>query len=138
MPVRRLYQQVNTESFRNSSALPYGAAVQLDTAVQFSILPASAASVGFAQTYGLLQATAATIGLSCPVQTGGWGAGVAAASLGIGAQVGPGIGTTGLVPVGASGVAVSSALIKWRVGVALENAAAGQLFTVKIAPGEVV
>lgn len=134
----RLYQQVNTESFRNSSAIGYGCAVQLDTAVAGSILPASGASAGFAQVYGLAQASGPSIGVAIPVQTGGWGVGVAGASIGIGARVGAGIGTTSLVPVSASGPAVSSSFMKFAVGIALENAAAGQLFTVAIRPHEVV
>lgn len=54
---------------------------------------------------------------------------VAAASLGNGAKVGPNAATTSLFPITqASGVA------HWQVGVALEAAAAGQLFSVYVNP----
>jgi hypothetical protein len=63
---------------------------------------------------------------------------VAGASLGIGALVCAAAATFGLVPVGASGVAAASGVIKYAVGVALENAAAGSIFSVRIQPQQVV
>lgn len=139
-----LNQEFNTESFRAASVIPMFAAVQVDASSVFGIIPANnAASVGVIPVFGLAKATYASVGVSADIQTGGWGKALAAASLGIGAFVGVGIGTSSLVPIGASGVA--SALgaagvqyARFAVGQALENAAAGQIFTVKIAPRQVI
>lgn len=139
----QLNQEFNTETFKNSSVINQFAAVVLDTAGVFAVLPASGASAGVARVIGLTKASGASVGLSLDIQTGGWGKAIAGASLGIGAFVGAGIGTTSLVPIAASGVAsgVAAAGIQYpafAVGQALENAAAGAIFTVKIAPRQVV
>lgn len=137
----QLNQEFNTESFRNSSVINQFAAVVLDTGGVFSVLPASGASAGVARVIGLAKASGASIGISLDIQTGGWGKALAAASLGIGAFVGAGIGTTSLVPISASGVASALGVTQYpafAVGQALENAAAGAIFTVKIAPRQVV
>lgn len=139
----QLNQEYNTETFKNSSVINQFAAVVLDTAGTFAVLPASSASAGVARVIGLAKASMASVGISADIQTGGWGKALAAASLGIGAYVGVGIGTTSLVPIAASGVAsaVGAAGIQYpqfAVGQALENASAGTIFTVKIAPRQVV
>jgi len=129
----------NTESFKAASVINFGAAVQLNSAVAFSVVPASAASNGLSIAYGIAKATAASVGVNVPVQTGGWSKAIAGASLGIGAYVGVGVGTSYLVPIGASGVAAASGNIKYAVGISLEAAAAGSLFTVRLgSPVEVV
>lgn len=138
-----LNQEYHTESFRNASVINQFAAVILDTGSAFSVLPASSASAGVAQAIGLAKASGASVGISLDIQTGGWGKALAGASLGRGAFVGVGIGTTSLVPISASGIAsaLSAAGVQYpqfAVGVALENASAGAIFTVKIAPRQVV
>jgi hypothetical protein len=133
-----LNKQFNTESFRAASVIGFGMAVQLNTGSAFSVVPASGASLGIAPVYGIAAATCASVGISFPVQTGGWAKAIAGASLGIGAYVGAGIGTSALVPVGASGALAASSLLKFAIGVSLEAAAAGALFTVSIKPIEVV
>lgn len=136
-------QEFNTETYKNSSVISQFAAVQLDTAVSFAVLPASGASAGVAPAIGLTKATLASVGISGDIQTGGWGKAIAGASLGRGAYVACGIGTTSLVPVAASGVAsaLAAAGVQYPVqalGISLEAAAAGSIFTVKIAPRQVV
>jgi hypothetical protein len=136
-----LNEGFNSESFKAASALGFGAAVVLNTAVAFSVLPASGGSAGQAQVYGITQASAPTPGQNVTIQTGGWAKAIAAASLGIGGIVGAGLGTTSLAPVMPSGVASGPSAIqpaRFAVGIALENAAAGAIFTVSLHPGEVV
>lgn len=139
----QLNQEFHLETFKAASVINAYAAVQLDTGVAYQVLPASGASNGVAPVYGLAQASAASVGLNVSVQTGGWGKAIAAASLGRGAFVAVGIGTTSLVPVAASGVAsaLGAAGVQYpvqAVGIALEPASAGTIFTVKIAPRQVV
>lgn len=135
----QLNQEFHTESFRAASAIPAYAAVQLDPATPYSVLPASSASGGVAPIYGLAVASAASVGVNVPVQTGGWGKAIAAASLGRGALVGVGVGTTSLIPLGGLGTAsAAAAQPQTAVGIALEPASAGVIFTVKIAPRQVV
>lgn len=125
----------HVESYKAASAINAYAAVQLDTTA-FQVLPASGASNGVAPAYGLAMATAASF-TNVPVQVGGWGKAIAAASLGVGCFVGAGIGTTSLVPIAASGVASALGAVqypKYVLGVALEAAAAGAIFTVAIRP----
>jgi hypothetical protein len=129
-------ENFNTESFRAASNIQFGAGVMLDTTNAFRVVPASAASAGIAAVYGVAKATAASVGISLPVQTGGWAHALAGASLGIGAYVGLGIGTSSFVPFTPSGAIASYP--KFVLGIALENASAGSLFTVKINPGLVM
>lgn len=128
----------NTETFKAASVINAFAAVQLSASTAFSVLPASGASAGVAAVYGLAMASAPSVGLNVTVQTGGLGKALAGASLGPGALVGAGIGTTSLVPLGASGVAGGSQAIQNLIGTALEGAAAGSIFTVSIRPRQAV
>lgn len=135
-----LNEAFNTETFKAASSIPFGAAVQL-TSTAFQVVGASAAVAAQAQVYGLTQATAASPGVNVAVQTGGWAKAIAGASLGIGGWVGAGVGTTSLVPVMPSGVASGPSAaqpVRYVVGIALEAAAAGAIFTVSIHPGEVI
>lgn len=136
----QLNQDFNTESFRNSSVIPQFVAVQLDTAAIMSIVLASSASAGVAPVIGLSKATGASVGISLDIQTGGWGKAIAGASLGRGAWVGVGNGgSSTLVPINSLGTASpGAAQPQWAVGYSLEPAAAGVIFTVKIAPRQVV
>lgn len=135
----QLNQEFHTETFRAASVINAYAAVQLDLSTAYSVLPASGASNGVSPVYGLVQASAASVGLNVTVQTGGWGKAIAGASLGRGALVGVGIGTTSLVPLGGLGTASANpAQPQTSVGIALEPASAGTIFTVKIAPRQVV
>lgn len=135
----QLNQEFNTESFRAASVINMFAAVQLETGTAYSVVPASSASAGVAPIYGLAIATAPSTGQNISVQTGGWGKAMAGASLGRGAIVGVGIGTTSLVPLGGLGTASAAAQQpQFAVGIALEPASAGVIFTVKIAPRQVV
>jgi hypothetical protein len=125
----------NTETFKAASAISGYTAVVLNS-VANTVLVASAGSA--VRTYGLSVGTQPTAGYNVTVQTGGVGKAIAAASLGIGALVTPGAATFGLVPVGASGVAAASGVIKYAVGIALEAAAAGSIFSVRIQPQQVI
>lgn len=87
--------------------------------------------------FGILAATVATAG--DPVtywQRGDVGKAIAGASLGAGALVGVGSNNGLLVPYAAAGGPASANLVvlKWQVGVALKNAAAGDVFPVAINP----
>lgn len=129
----------NTETFRTASACAAFSPVVLSASQALYVLPANtAASAGQLPAYGLTMASQPTLGYNVAVQTGGIGKAVAAASIGMGGRVGVGIATTGLVPVGASGVAAASGFIKYQVGIAMEAAAAGSIFSVKIQPQQVV
>lgn len=132
-------QEFNTETFRAASVFPQFIAVQLDT-TGFSVVAASSASAGVAPAIGLSKATMASTGISADIQTGGWGKAIAGASLGIGAIVGVGNGGSGtLVPIKQLGTAsANAAQPQFAVGTALEAASAGSIFTVKIAPRQVV
>lgn len=135
-----LNEAFNQETFKAASSIPFGAAVQL-TSTAFQVVGASNAVAGAAQVYGLTTASIASPGMNVPVQTGGWAKAIAGASVGIGGFVGAGAGTTSLVPVMPSGVASGPSAaqpVRYVLGVALEAAAAGALFTVSIHPGEVI
>jgi hypothetical protein len=132
-----LNQTFNTESFKAASNISFGGAVQLSASTAFQILPASAASNGGAPVYGIALASAGSVGMNVPVQTGGWAKAFAGASLGIGAYVGVGIGTSSLVPVMPSQASVGLGS-KFVIGTALEAATAGALFTVAIHPIQVI
>lgn len=133
-------QEFNTETFKNSSVIPQFVAVQLDTSGTFAVVCASSASAGVAPVIGLSKATGASVGISLDIQTGGWGKAIAGASLGKGAWVGVGNGgSSTLVPINSLGTAsAGAAQPAWAVGYALEAASAGVIFTVKIAPRQVV
>lgn len=137
-----LNEGFNNETWKAASAIPFGHAVVISPSSSFTVVGASNGVAGGAQTYGLVYAaTAASANVNVTIQTGGWGRAVAAASLGIGAYVGPGVGTGGLVPLAVSGVASgapAAAAARFALGVALEAATAGTTFTVSIRPQEVI
>lgn len=129
-----LNEAFNQETFKTASAVGFGMAVQLASAA-FQVVPASHGTLGAAQVYGITTASAPTPGQNVPVQTGGWAKAIAGASVGIAGYVGAGVGTSALVPVMPSGMASSP---RFAIGIALEAAAAGAIFTVSIHPGEVI
>jgi hypothetical protein len=110
-----------------------GMAVQLNSTA-FEVLPASGASAGVAQVYGITVASQPTAGFNVTVQTGGWAKAIAGSSVGVGALLTAGIGTTALVPFTPAAAASN---LRYVVGRSLEAAAAGGIFTVKIAPQQV-
>lgn len=124
---------------RAASAINAGAAVALVGAI-------NAASAGdnlyirattTAQIMGLSRASVAQ-GQALEVDVEGVGKARAAASLGAGAFVGPasGVATDGLVPMA---LTVGSAMFgRVKLGQALENAAAGDIFSVFIQPDQLL
>lgn len=86
---------------------------------------------------GFTIATIATYGLEVGVVVSGVVKGVAGASLGAGALVGVGSTNGILIPQAASFAATAMAL-RWAVGVALKNAAAGDYFPVLVKPDQIV
>lgn len=90
---------------------------------------------------GFTRATVGTYGLAEPVQTGGVVKAVAAASLGPGAIVGIGSSNGRLIPLAASGVASgapAAAAPRYRVGVAEDGAADGDIFPVLLDIAQII
>lgn len=88
--------------------------------------------------FALSQATVASAGDPIEIfQQGDVGKGVAGASLGAGAQVGVG-STNGVLAPLAPVAAGPSGLPRWAIGVAVSNAAPGDIFSVYINPAQVV
>lgn len=129
------------ETFVAASAINFGFPVIQSASQDAAVLPASNASFGVAAVYGIAAASAPTANTNIPVQTGGIGKAFAAASLGPGAFVMANIAASpGLVPVGPSGVASALGVTQYPryvVGKSITGAAAGGIFSIKIAPGEV-
>lgn len=131
--------------YRVASAIPPRSIVTLDPGVantQVRLLTNASQ-----RPLGITQATGATPGVSVAVyEAPGVAKAIAAASLGVGAEVslaslgvasaaqGNSLATTTLLgpaSVGASGAA------EWAVGIALTNALAGEVFSVKLEPRQV-
>lgn len=89
---------------------------------------------------GMSIATIATYGLEAAVLVQGVGKGVAGASLGAGAPVAVGCTNGILIPLLATGGPASANLVgpRFSVGIALKNAAAGDIFPVLIKPDQIV
>ena len=119
------------ETVQAASAIPAFACVTMDTSSPYKVVSASGASVANTAIVGLAAATVATVGLHAQVQVDGYAKGLAAASLGAGAFVALGIGTSSLVPLALT-PAPSRTFAQHIVGVAVENAAQGAIFTVKL------
>ena len=85
-------------------------------------------------------ATVASPGDPASLQHRGVVKGIAGASLGAGALVGVGSTNGVLAPFSASGGPASANLVavRWRVGIALKNAAAGDYFPVLLDPQQIV
>lgn len=93
---------------------------------------------------GMSIATVASPGDPITVRTGGRAKAIAGASLGAGAPVAVGSTNGILVPLLPSGLstalgsAVGAAGLRYVVGYAVENAVAGDVFTIRVDPGQIV
>jgi hypothetical protein len=138
---------------RTYGGIPVKAASQINQWVPVSFLPAGSAlsetvyrtgSLG-EFSVGLAFATVASPGDPVTlIHMGEVGKGIAGASLGAGAIVAVG-STNGIlipqIPSGLStalGSAVGAAGLRWSVGIALKNAAAGDIFPVYVKPDQII
>lgn len=89
---------------------------------------------------GVTIATVASPGDPVSVVSKGFAKGIAGASLGAGARVGVGSTNGILIPLAATGGAASANLVtlRYAVGKAVDGAAAGDVFTVRIDPTQIV
>lgn len=130
--------------FQHEIVLPMKAASAIPQYAPLAITPGVANSVQVPSStleaiIGFSLATVASPGLDVAVVVAGWAKAIAAASLGAGAHVGMGSINGALAPLAASGVASVIGPIqapRWRAGLSLDNAAAGQVFSVLLLPGE--
>lgn len=89
--------------------------------------------------FGMTTASAPTYGVEISVQVDGVTKGVAGASMGAGARLGVGSTNGILIPLGASGAAsVANYPLRYAIGWALKNAAAGDFFPVLIDPDQII
>lgn len=86
---------------------------------------------------GMTIATIASVGDPVTVVVGGIAKGIAGASLGAGAPVGVGSTNGVLIPQTPSVTATAMAL-RWVVGVSLDAAAAGDVFSIWVKPDQLV
>lgn len=93
---------------------------------------------------GLTTATVASAGFEVSVQVDGVQKGIAGASLGAFTPVGVGSTNGILIPIVPSGLstalgsAVGAAGVRWKVGMSLKNAVAGDYFPVLIDPDQII
>lgn len=104
------------------------------SALDETIVPAGSVNVA---VLGVARATVATVGMPVDVDLGGYVKAIAGASLGAGAYVGVGCVNGILVPMAASFAATQMAL-RYVVGVAEVNAVAADIFTVRLAPAQII
>ena len=115
---------------RAASQTNQGAAVVVSASQADYVLPAANATAG--NLLGLAVATAASPGDPIAVQFDGVGKAIAAASVGVGAQV-------GVMSASAGGLGpVASGTENRAVGISRTAAAAGEFFSVLIRPGQKV
>lgn len=125
--------ETNSESYifsgRAASAIqPYGAlCFPVGSGIDYGLVPAQG---GSSPVFGVSRASHA-VGEAAEAITMGEAKVRALASLGAGAIVGPGVaGSIGVVPL----TAPSAPALTARLGVAVQNAAAGDIFTILVQP----
>jgi hypothetical protein len=102
-----------------------------------SVIPAGSINI-FA--VGMTEATVPTYGMEVAVKYGSVSKAIAGASLGAGALVGVGSTNGILIPLTASNIAsaANGSGLRYQVGVALKNAAAGDIFPILVKPDQIV